>query len=670
MEERDRITELLQSPEDEKRLQGLKVLPRDDAEFSLACIYRSLGDSSWRVRKEAADCFLLLPDASKRVPEVIALLHSEENAGQRNSAVEILVRIGPSAIPHLLPQLTCNDQDVRKFVLDILGEIGDFSCAGPMIHALRDRDENVRAAAAENLGKIGTPEAVPALLDALEGEDLWFRFTILEALAQIGHKIPAERLLAFRDQNLLRKALFECLGRVGGPEAIPALVEGLTDNMRNVRKAALIALVRIFEKYPHEVSSALTAISGTPAASAIADHLGGVDGNARSSAVLLLRLTGDPRFAENLLELLEDLELREEAAAALIAIGRRSAGSLTGLWPSADTRMRTYLAYVLGEAQCVDSTDFLLEGLSEPDPRLKQASIHALGRLQAISALDPLVESLKKESLDVREVAVRALSSIGSRYGGETLEKLRPLLQDSDPEVRAMGTTILGKLDSKGVTRLLSFAMKDDSAQVRRAAIRSIEGRAGTNQLQSLSLALTDEDSEVRRLAAETLGGTESPDAAPALELALRDEDVWVRAAAVRALGRLLGSRARPRLESAAADPAGLVGIAVLETLFEIEPENILSFALRAMDHPDGEVVNIALKLAVRTGRRDWVPPLVKRLLHHPNREVRLNFSRILAEIGDDRYSSELKNRLLLEEEETVREQLQSLLARPAGIRG
>lgn len=245
MEEIRTFLDMLESPEEEVRLQGLKGLTAGGATPYLRKVYAALGDASWRVRKEAAEIFLSLPRAGDLAGEIVELLHAQDNAGLRNTAVEILVRLGEPALPFLLEELSCGDHDVRKFVLDVLGDIGNESCILPMIGALEDSDGNVRAAAAENLGKLRATQAVDSLVGALAVPDLLLRFTILEALGAIGAEVPVARLLVLRDEQLLRKALFDCLGRVGGEEAITVLVEGLEDKMRNVREAAALGLFRI-----------------------------------------------------------------------------------------------------------------------------------------------------------------------------------------------------------------------------------------------------------------------------------------------------------------------------------------------------------------------------------------------------------------------------------------
>jgi HEAT repeat protein len=662
VKDNEKIFKMLQSAREEERLQGLKELARCEMDIFLPAVVKALGDESWRVRKEATDLFLALPGADNLAGEVIELLHSEDNAGLRNAAAEILVHLGGQGVPLLLEELSCSDHDVRKFVLDILGVIGDESCVQPMLRALCDPDANVRTAAAENLGKIGGAEAVPALLAAMAHSDLWLRFAILEALGQIGAPVKLASLLEFRDDRMLKKALFDCLGRIGDPDVLPTLAEGLIDDMRNVREAAVVALVRLAGRWPEEVTEHLAGLAGTPSAEAVAGLLDSNDRTVRQAAVNLLGRLRDGRFALLLLELFADEELRASAAAALIAMGRAAVCSLMETWPCADSRTRTYLAYVFGEVECSEALQLLLGGLASAEPELRLASAQALGKLGESAALPSLTTCLGDPSEEVRQVVTEALSRLGVRHRREVVRTLRPLLEHDDPEWRMNVVLILGRLDGEEVEGHLAFAMKDESSLVRRAAVRALEGHKGGGQLQALMLALTDEDDEVRRLAVEALGMTEDPQALGPLELALRDEDIWVRGAAVRALGRLDSATALDLVRGALNDPVGLVGIAALETLAGMGADKAYPSLLEALSHEDEEVVNAALQLLSASGRRDWVPAVFDRLLNHRHWEVRLTFARTLAELEGEGCRPHLESRLMIEGEDLVRHQLRDLL--------
>ena len=56
----------------------------------------------------------------------------------------------------LLSVLETPDVDVRKFIVDILGDIGDTRAVPALIGKLDDPDENIRVAAAESPARYAT----------------------------------------------------------------------------------------------------------------------------------------------------------------------------------------------------------------------------------------------------------------------------------------------------------------------------------------------------------------------------------------------------------------------------------------------------------------------------------------------------------------------------------
>jgi HEAT repeat protein len=208
----------------------------------------ALGDESWRVRKEAVDLILSVSPGDELARELVSLLTVQENAGLRNSVVEVLQAVGERVLPHLVEHLANEDAGVRKFIVDIMGGIGSPTVLPELAVALSDSDSNVAAAAAESLGVIGDTGAVPHLLKTLERDDLLIRYAILEALVKIGTPVPLGYITPLAGDPLLKKALFECLGVIGDLASVIMLVEGLVDRARTVREAALTALDMIRER--------------------------------------------------------------------------------------------------------------------------------------------------------------------------------------------------------------------------------------------------------------------------------------------------------------------------------------------------------------------------------------------------------------------------------------
>lgn len=184
----------LQSTDEETRRRAVLDLAAVPLANAREPLFVAMGDVSWRVRKEAVSLLLGMCPDEGTIEGIIGLLSSVDNAGLRNSAVEVLEGLESRAVPALLTHLKDDDRDVRKFVVDILGTIGDRSSIPALIDALDDPDPNVSAAAAENLGKIGDLRAVAPLLAALGKNDVWFSYSILGALTRIGEPVPVNIL--------------------------------------------------------------------------------------------------------------------------------------------------------------------------------------------------------------------------------------------------------------------------------------------------------------------------------------------------------------------------------------------------------------------------------------------------------------------------------------------
>jgi len=653
----------MSSEDEEVRLRGLKSLADGAPEQILVPIFQAFGDNSWRVRKEAIEMFLRLPVSRELIGEVVELLHAEENVGLRNAAVEILVRLGRDAVPLLLDRISCPDHDVRKFIVDILGEIDDPQAVPALLNALQDEDNNVVAAAAENLGKLKAAEAVPALLDAMQNPDVLLRFTILEALGQIDRPIPLAQLETFRDEKLLRKALLDCLGKVGDASAVAEVIAGLSDPMRNVRSSALLALVNIAERYPQPVRSALSAHDLPGTEQAVAAFLeGGQADQVRRAALQVLGWLGADSVVTALFELLDEEALQQPVVSALTDIGKIKPTALVEAWPLIPDPRRPYLAYVLGAAGCMEALALLRGALADENPQLRRAVVHALGQLACREALPDLIGALADPDDTVQGTASQALSGLGASFPDQVFSGLRATLDGRDPRQRKFAVEALRNVHHPNVADYLGMAMKDADPAVRRAAIKGFEGRTDDEHFANILLALTDEDSEVRRSAVEILAASGSPEALDGLQLALNDEDIWVRAMAVRAYGQLGGEAVVRQVEAVVSDSVGLVSIAALETLSAILGEEACSKCVEALDHPDEEVVSAALNILSGCRQVDWLSGHAEDLINHPYWAVRAHFVRLAAALLGDKAKPVLERRLAIETEDLVRQQIDETL--------
>jgi putative membrane-bound dehydrogenase-like protein len=156
------------------------------------------------------------------VPALEAALKSDSSVLRRRNAVWALTRLdGAAARAAVRLALNDPDESVRRAALHAVAMHRDAAAFEKMLALLRDGAGFEQRKAAEALGRIGRPEAVPALL---------------EAAASFRAKLPAGHADAERIQE---HALIYALIEIADPAATR---RGLAADSPHTRRAALIAL--------------------------------------------------------------------------------------------------------------------------------------------------------------------------------------------------------------------------------------------------------------------------------------------------------------------------------------------------------------------------------------------------------------------------------------------
>lgn len=633
-EELQTIREQLGAPSEEGRRLAVSAMAAHRLEDVKGLILMALGDESWRVRKEAADLLLAMNAPPDMAEELIALLSAHDNAGLRNSAVEVLVRMGKEALPALQRHTRDEDQDVRKFVLDIMGDIGLPSSVPFLVTALDDPDPNVSAAAAENIGKIGAEVGIEPLLAALGKNDLWLRHTILEALAKIGRPIPMELLAPLASERLLQKALYDCLGAVGDDAAVPFLMEGLKQRAKNAREAAAMALMKVRDRLPEDtarnaIDSRLAELKDSPFVEGLLASLETAERATRDALVRILGLVGDSRAVLGLLRGCGDDRLRQHCFVAFRSIGKEAMTALAAHFPAAAEEERCFISFLVGETAFRPGMPLLREGLRDASPALRRTAVTAAARMEGAELVDDITPLLDDDDQDVQHAAIEALTQLAPE-ARDRVERLALSLADTDlPESRRNAAILLGALNDADKLTLLA---KDEDAEVRKSALYALAGVRPAPAATHFAMALVDEDPDVRIAAATALGEAGGEAALESLLLSLMDDDPWVRCSVIRALVKVGGERAHAAISPLLDSLDGIVVIAALEALVEIgegvSPETLE----KALANPDEEVVKAAIDILAQKGK-DWVARYQERLLAHPHWDVRRAYVSVMADI-------------------------------------
>lgn len=662
------LIEALRSDDEEKRrlaVVGLRGYPLDQARDGL---FLALGDSSWRVRKEAVDILVAAAEgagADYLLEDLIDMLRSQDNAGLRNSAVESLERLGRKAIKILCLHVVDEDHDVRKFIIDIMGNIGDPAFVPALINALDDPDANARAAAAENLGKIQDPRALPELLEALAKSDVLLKFTILEAVGKIGRAVPVSAIAPLANDNLLKKAVFDCLGSIGDADAVPLLVDGLKEKQKKAREAAAGALVTLMKRLSsssveNTICDSLALLKGTPHVEDLIGSFSHAEEGLKEALACILGMIGDERAAKPLLLGCSDDRLRRVCLHAFKKIGSGAASSLLEVFPSATDEQRCFIVFLCGELGCRESISLLTEGMLDLNSQLRLASVKAAGKTGLTVFVNEVAHLLEDHEPDVRNGAIEALYRLAGT-DRPAVTRIAGKLAASELAEKRRNAAIL--CTALADTDKLSLLVKDEDSSVRKAAVSSLARLKSAASASHLVMALVDEDPDVRIAAAGALGDVGSEEILDSLLLALKDDDPWVQCAVLKSLGRLKKEAALPAIVELFACADGIVLISALDAVAKIGGAEATALVEKALDNPDEEVVKAAIGI-LSEGGHAWIDRHRTKLLHHPHWDVRSTFVKTMVSLLGEESFPYLRQALQTETDELVKGQIIELMDR------
>jgi DNA-binding transcriptional MerR regulator len=178
------------------------------------------------------------------LPLLVDNLAAESDPGVEGMLTWAVVRRGGHAVPFVIARLADDDHEVRLRMALVLAKIADPRAVAPLIPLLEDADPRVASTAAYALGRIGGPEALGALLRRLGSGPC--HDSVGDALARLGETAidPLTQILRTGSADVRARAA-AALGDIGCAKAAPWLAEALDDVDADVRVAATIALAHL-----------------------------------------------------------------------------------------------------------------------------------------------------------------------------------------------------------------------------------------------------------------------------------------------------------------------------------------------------------------------------------------------------------------------------------------
>lgn len=631
-----------------KEVLELRGRSSDDA---IPLLLKAMEDASWRVRKTASDILLEEHPPDRSISGLIQLLSIEDNAGARNSAIETLVKLGKKTTLFLLEAFETANRDVRKFIIDIIGEVKDRKALPLLLKALKDDDDNVRASAVEHLGQMGDPSVLDALIEILKSGDLWTAFPAADALGRIGDKKAIPSLISSLSVKALREPVLKGLGHLSAPETLEHIVPFLMDVSKTIQEEA-IKTIGIF--YHNGVSAnficdTMSRLPGPDLINRLVSHAWSKKADIRVTAILLLGLMQDERALGPLLELYTEESLVEDVRRALIFIGRSKPGSLLPLFETDNQYHKRFITEVAVEVASPLYYPVFEKFLSDGDGHVRASAAIGLSRLGDISAIQSIKKLLSDPYEDVQEAAVAALTNLRE---GIDIEEFVGYLKHKNRVMRRNAATLLGAVGAESSVSALGFALKDEDVQVRQAVVEALSCMKTDEAIRYLILGLTDENPHIRASAALSLGSIGGGKALDPLFLLLSDSDDTVKVSAVRSLGMTGEKEAVKPLIAMLADRSGFVAATAMESLGKLGGDEARDALMRMLGSEDREIRRTAIRsLSCFEGIEEATLPY----LLDPDWAIRAAAVEALAKRPTERVRAELEKLIDREEDPVVK---------------
>jgi HEAT repeat protein len=309
----------------------------------------------------------------------------------RGSAIKALKNIGDRAVEPMIAALNDENENVRIFAADVLGEIKDSRAVEPLITALRDENVEVREKTVSALGKIKHPRVLEFLIGALKDENSKVRVKAVEVLGEMKDPRVVEPLVAaLNDENeKVRMLTAEVLGETKDPRVVEPLIIALNDENSEVRVKTLEALGKMKDSRALE-----------PLIAALNDKSNDV----RVASVKALGQMKDPRAAE---DLIAKFKTRSES-------------------------LREAVIEALSEFKDTRTIELLIATLDDKNWLMRWRAAEVLGNIEDPRVFEPLIAYLKDEKNIFIKGGEVAINILGDIKDPRIIEPLIAALKDAD----------------------------------------------------------------------------------------------------------------------------------------------------------------------------------------------------------------------------------------------
>ncbi|MEO7035528.1 MAG: HEAT repeat domain-containing protein [Polyangiaceae bacterium] len=680
----------LASDDPESRRRAVESLRAPDLELASPTrhLLRALGDSDWRVRKQAVEVTRALAPSGELLSGLVRVLEQGDNVGLRNAAVEALGAFGESAVEAIAEKLTSLDADGKKLASEALARTQLPSALDVLRPLLIHRDPNVRAAALDAIATVGVSAA--AASDAFEilssflkrsDEEAFVRLSALDGINRLGSLLPWSAIEAMLGDPVLERSAFSAAGRSSHHEAWGALLSAF----EHARGAGVPAVLAALVEYSRAFAQNQLLLRAEPASPAVVARLlelataQNEDLASRKAALIVAGALGVERIAPIAAEALSDARLLAEADESLSLLGPKAVPALLDRAAKADPDTR---------AACIEIVTGLADRSAAPlavasirkwmesgVPVVVRAGLGAINLMGDESCFATVSAWLGSQ--EAASAAESALVSLAQRYpdAARALARAAPA-EGVEAHAAAVIQTALPAPIRDSVAEdvaYLSLLLSNSAKAVRRAALSGL-GNAGSEiGANAAAFALTDEEPEVRQAAVLALSRLRTTDGVLVglnnlLELVEKSSDEELVSAALGALADAGDPRVLGVLRPLVRNAPPMVAVAAIEALARVPDARRVEALLEGLSHGEPEVVKASM-LALG----DTIDPRVLAhsgaCLDHEAWDVRRLSADMLGRAGGESAVALLRARLVNEDNPRVLEAISRALELAGGLR-
>jgi HEAT repeat protein len=525
--------------------------------------------------------------SASAVPELVEALCARRDDETRIAAVVDALAGSLGDVESALAPLA--DDPDPAIVADVAQVLGRRRSGVPVLMALtRHPDDNVAVGAIEALGRVGGRQAVEALIACVESNSFFRVFPAIDVLGRTGDPRAIEPLSKLLDNPRYLFEAARALGRSADRAAATPLLRLLHAPAESTLRVACAALSELAERHEELYGSeAIFAPLRELRSERLVRRLAqALSGADKGEKLALCRVLGALQSGLAVQALLGQLDADAEVArAATAALRQIGRDSDRAIGDALVHANSARRSALLPGLQHSEHASAVLACLQDPEPGVRALAAEALARLGARSATPQLFALLEDSQPRVVHAASAAICALGDEQTeGLALRAAGSALL----EVRRAGLRILGYFGYPGGFDALQRALREPDQRLRDAAAAGLAMVDEPRARPLLRETALGADAKLRAAAVRALGQAEPEQATLEVLLgALADDDAWVRYYACQALGRLRVEHALDALRDRLADPAGQVRVAAVEALSHLPGATEALRACAASADPD-----------------------------------------------------------------------------------